>query len=87
MKLAKIEMSEEIIESLNNKDLPILNMYLSWLKRDGEYFISGVRGDGELNFDLIIQDYSCNEPESTKFWDIVNKSKKEIRTIINIVNI
>lgn len=67
MKLAKIKPSKKFMEVLSNEEFPILRMYLSWLKRDGDCFISEIR-DEELNFKLIIKDYCFNEPESERFW-------------------
>lgn len=84
MKLAKIKMSKDVMNALNNGELPMLNMYLSWLKRDGDFFISEFRNE-ELNFDLILFDYSFNEPESKKFWSIVNNNAT--RTIVNIIEL
>lgn len=71
MKLAKIKIQKELLEMLEGTEFPILRMYLSWLKREGDIIISEVR-DGELNFKLIIEDYCFNEPESKEFWKRLN---------------
>lgn len=71
MKLAKIKIQKELLEMLEGNEFPILKMYLSWLRRDGDIIISEVR-DVQLNFKLIIEDYCLNEPEALEFWKRLN---------------
>ena len=78
MVLAKVKPSKEFMEAFNSREFSMLRRYLSDFMRDGDTFISELRG-GELNFKLMLQDYCCNEPESKELferigsihWDVI----------------